>query len=159
MKKSKIISCIFASLLVCTGIATATSSIAKMVSNEDIVAVAEDLLSNNVSKVSVKKAASTSKVEHSKIYTQVASDDVGNYYLRFATAIKGDFEKVVYSADIEGSDYQIQDKSVTSVYKAITANGEKSYFTGNSLIDEELQTTKEFYWACFTIKYGNESIE
>ena len=159
MKKNKILKSIFATILACGGIIAAGTSLNVAPVGADLQVSTEDLLNRNseAEKVSIRRAASSSELKVSKIYTQVGSDAEGASYLRFAAAVKGDINKLVYSADIEGSDYQIADKVVTSVYKSIVADGEKTYFTGNSLIDAELLSTKDYYWACFTIKYGVNS--
>ena len=104
----------------------------------------------------IKRASSSSNLDCSKIYTQYGHDGT-NYYLRFATAVKGDLDSITYSADILNSDLEIADKRVDSVYKSIAANGKSYYFTGNSLINEALSSTEDYYWACYTIKFNEDS--
>lgn len=159
MKKNKVLKCVFATILACGGIIATATSLNVAPVGADIEVSTADLLSRNSEneRVSIRRAATTGQLEVSKIYTQVGSDSEGASYLRFAAAVKGDIDSLVYSADIEGSDYQIADKVVTSVYKSIVADGEKTYFTGNSLVDASLLSTKDYYWACFTIKYGVNS--
>lgn len=159
MKKNKVLKCVFATILACGGIIATATSLCVAPVGADIEVSTADLLSRNSEneRVSIRRAATTGQLDVSKIYTQVGSDAEGASYLRFAAAVKGDIDSLVYSASIEGSDYKIADKVITSVYKSIVANGEKTYFTGNSLIDAELLSTKDYYWACFTIKYGIDS--
>ena len=124
----------------------------------DLVASTEDVFNEkqNVAKFNIKRASSSSNLNCSKIYTQYGYDGT-NYYLRFATAVKGDLDSITYSADILNSDHEIADKRVDSVYKSIAANGKSYYFTGNSLINEALSSTEDYYWACYTIKFNEDS--
>lgn len=95
----------------------------------------------------------------SKIYVQTGNDNEGNEYLRFATALRGNFSNVKYTRTMVGKD----EKSaiVETVYKGIstTNNGEtiSSYSNGESLFNYDITSTKDYYWACYTIKYTAES--
>lgn len=95
----------------------------------------------------------------SKIYVQTGNDNEGNEYLRFATALRGNFSNVKYTRTMVGKD----DRSaiVETVYKGIssTNNGEtiSSYSNGESLFNYDITSTKDYYWACYTIKYTAES--
>ena len=95
----------------------------------------------------------------SKIYVQTGNDNEGNEYLRFATALRGNFSNVKYTRTMVGKD----EKSaiVETVYKGIstTNNGEtiSSYSNGKSLFNYDITSTKDYYWACYTIKYTSES--
>ena len=94
-----------------------------------------------------------------KIYVQTGNDNEGNEYLRFATALRGNFSNVKYTRTMVGKD----DRSaiVETVYKGIstTNNGEtiSSYSNGESLFNYDITSTKDYYWACYTIKYTAES--
>ena len=96
----------------------------------------------------------------SKIYVQTGSDTEGNEYLRFATALRGNFSNVKYTRIMNGKDNK--DAIVETVYKGIstTNNGEtiSSYSNGESLFNYDITSTKDYYWACYTIKYTSESI-
>ena len=95
----------------------------------------------------------------SKIYVQTGNDNEGNEYLRFATALRGNFSNVKYTRTMVGKEnkYAI----VETVYKGIstTNNGEtiSSYSNGESLFNYDITSTKDYYWACYTIKYTSES--
>lgn len=95
----------------------------------------------------------------SKIYVQTGNDNEGNEYLRFATALRGNFSNVKYTRTMVGK----YDRSaiVETVYKGIstTNNGEtiSSYSNGESLFNYDITSTKDYYWACYTIKYTAES--
>lgn len=95
----------------------------------------------------------------SKIYVQTGSDTEGNEYLRFATALRGNFSNVKYTRLMNGKDNK--DAIVETVYKGIstTNNGEtiSSYSNGESLFNYDITSTKDYYWACYTIKYTSES--
>ena len=95
----------------------------------------------------------------SKIYVQTGNDNEGNEYLRFATALRGNFSNVKYTRTMVGK----EDKNaiVETVYKGIstTNNGEtiSSYSNGESLFNYDITSTKDYYWACYTIKYTSRS--
>lgn len=95
----------------------------------------------------------------SKIYVQTGNDNEGNEYLRFATALRGNFSNVKYTRIMNGKDNN--DAIVETVYKGIstTNNGEtiSSYSNGESLFNYDITSTKDYYWACYTIKYTAES--
>lgn len=95
----------------------------------------------------------------SKIYVQTGSDTEGNEYLRFATALRGNFSNVKYTRTMVGKEYK--DAIVETVYKGIstTDNGEtiSSYSNGETLFNYDITSTKDYYWACYTIKYISES--
>ncbi|MEI3536199.1 MAG: hypothetical protein V8R16_05545 [Bacilli bacterium] len=89
----------------------------------------------------------------SKIYVQIGNDNEGNEYLRFATALRGNFSNVKYTRTMVGKD----DRSaiVETVYKGIstTNNGEtiSSYSNGESLFNYDITSTKDYYWACIQL--------
>lgn len=95
----------------------------------------------------------------SKIYVQTGNDNEGNEYLRFATALRGNFSNVKYTRTMVGKD--VKSAIVETVYKGIstTNNGEtiSSYSNGESLFNYDITSTKDYYWACYTIKYTAES--
>lgn len=113
--------------------------------------------------VSIKNARRTNQsVENSTIYAQVATKD-GVDYLRFATAIRGDINSVSYNRTIVATGAS-KDKTITTVYKSISAKNSESaealsvFYTENgSLTDLALSTTEDFYWACFTIAFETET--
>lgn len=113
--------------------------------------------------VSIKNARRTNQsVENSTIYAQVATKD-GVDYLRFATAIRGDINSVSYNRTIVATGAS-KDKTITTVYKSISAKNSESaealsvFYTENgSLTDLALSSTKDFYWACFTIAFETET--
>ena len=57
--------------------------------HEDLIDYNYDALSTNVKRYALSEMRTSSGVETSKIYVQTATKD-NEYYLRFATAIKGD---------------------------------------------------------------------
>ena len=124
----------------------------------DLVVSTEDEMNEKagIEKVGVKKAATAKTIDCSRVYAQTAYDGE-HYYLRFATAVSGDLDSIVYSADIMGSDVELESKTVTSVYKSITAAGKTFYHNGATLIDEGISTTEDYYWACYTIRFKKDS--
>lgn len=126
--------------------------------NVDIISSTSDFVNdqNGINKIDLKSMRySSSRLSTSKIYAQTATDSEGNDYLRFATAVKGNISKITYTRHIEG----LSDKTtnVTSLYKGITANEEANYFNGGKLINCNVTSSKDYYWACYTIKFVSET--
>ena len=111
---------------------------------------------SNVKKVALRNASSGSNAfKASKIYFQTASDSDGYEYLRFASALRGAYSKVSFTRHIEG----LEDKTdeVTTLYKGIAANGKVSFTNGDELVDYDVTSTKNYYWACYTIRFKSDS--
>ena len=115
---------------------------------------------NGIKKLTIQEIDNKqSTFNASKIYVQTGNDNEGNEYLRFATALRGNFSNVKYTRTMVGKEnkYAI----VETVYKGIstTNNGEtiSSYSNGESLFNYDITSTKDYYWACYTIKYTVES--
>ena len=158
MKKNKVLKSVFATILACGGILAAATSLNVAPVGADLQVSTEDKFNEQqgIKRIDVKKAVTTGTIDSSKVLTQCGYDG-SNYYLRFATAVKGDLQKIVYNASVEGSDTVLPSKVVTSVYKSITAGGERYYYNGNGIIDTALATTHDYYWACYTIKFAENS--
>lgn len=111
---------------------------------------------NGVKKANVTTQVNNNKFSASKIYAQTAVDEKGFEYLRFATALRGKFDNVTYTRHIEG----LEDKTdpVTTIYKGISANGVTTYSNGKDFVNYDVTSTKEYYWACYTIKFNKDSI-
>ncbi len=111
---------------------------------------------NGIKKANVTTQVNNNKFSASKIYAQTAVDEEGFEYLRFATALRGKFDKVTYTRHIEG----LEDKTntVTTIYKGISANGVTTYSNGTDFVNYDVTSTKEYYWACYTIKFNKDSI-
>lgn len=111
---------------------------------------------NGIKKANVSTQVNNNKFSASKIYAQTAVDEKGFEYLRFATALRGKFDKVTYTRHIEG----LEDKTdpVTTIYKGISANGVTTYSNGKDFVNYDVTSTKEYYWACYTIKFNKDSI-
>lgn len=156
MKKKILFSVALASLVLGSGIVSLSNE------KENLKDFAYDTF-NATKGVSIKNARRTNQsVENSTIYAQVATKD-GVDYLRFATAIKGDINSVSYNRTIVATGAS-KDKTITTVYKSISAKNSESadalsvFYTENgSLTDLALSSTKDFYWACFTIAFETET--
>ena len=110
---------------------------------------------NGIKKANVSTQVNNNKFSASKIYAQTAVDEEGFEYLRFATALRGKFDKVTYTRHIEG----LEDKTntVTTIYKGISANGVTTYSNGTDFVNYDVTSTKDYYWACYTIKFNKDS--
>lgn len=130
--------------------------------HEDLIDYNYDALSTNVKRYALSEMRTSSGVETSKIYVQTATKD-NEYYLRFATAIKGDVTSIKYTRELIGIEETetvktIKSSEITTLYKGISSGEEISYFSGSQeLIDQEITSTKDYYWACYTIKFSSDS--
>ena len=125
---------------------------------DDLIVSTEDIFNEkqNIAKYGIRRAASSQELDCSKIYAQYGFDGT-NYYLRFATAVKGDLDDIKYTAKFVDSNVDIIEKNVYTVYKGIASDEEVNYYNGNSLVDANLTSTKDYYWACLTIKFNENS--
>ena len=130
--------------------------------HEDLTDYNYDVLSTNVKRYALSEMSTSSEGETSKIYVQTATKD-NEYYLRFATAIKGDVTSIKYTRELIGIEETetvkaIKSSEITTLYKGISSGEETSYFSGSQeLIDQEITSTKDYYWACYTIKFSSDS--
>lgn len=114
---------------------------------------------NNESGITFKRNAnndvtSEETIDVSNIYVQHGKID-GYDCLRFATAIKGNVSSINYVRDaLDGSD--MNKKEVEILYKSIIANGRNTYYDGSNLTAEE-GYAGNYYWACYTIKFVNDT--
>ena len=93
----------------------------------------------------------------SKIFTQYGKD-ADNEYLRFAIAIKGDVSSVKYTRVLNPLDTdvkQIKSFEVECLYNGIKNGDETSYYSDNG---ELVSEKTDYYWACYTIKFNNDSL-
>ena len=93
----------------------------------------------------------------SKIFTQYGKDD-NNEYLRFAIAIKGDVSSVKYTRVINPLDADVKQTKILEVeclYNGIKNGDEISYYSDNG---ELVSEKTDYYWACYTIKFNNDSL-
>lgn len=97
------------------------------------------------------------KVETSKIYTQWATLNDGSTSLRFAIALKGNIETITFiRSEVIGLETTKETNvvNVGTVYKSITADNKKYYYTNEGLSEED---NDSYYWACYTINYSEDS--
>lgn len=95
--------------------------------------------------------AADETVSYSNMYVQYGYDGT-NYYLRYATAIKGDIETLNYKMFINDEEYIAGEKNADVLYKSILSNGTRQYYNGNELTT----TPTEYLWTCYTIKFASE---
>lgn len=130
--------------------------------HEDLIDYNYDALSTNVKRYALSEMRTLSEVETSKIYVQTATKD-NEHYLRFATAVKGDVASIKFTRELIGIEETetvkaISTKEIDTLYKGISSGEETSYFSGSQeLIDQQITSTKDYYWACYTIKFSENS--
>ena len=104
-------------------------------------------------KQAVRRVVGDSTTAVSKTYAQYGVYE-GKYVIRFATAVKGDLESVSYFRSIAGG--EVVEKPVSEVYKGIAAEDKVYYYDGND-ITEDASFAGQYYWACYTIAFSDES--
>lgn len=155
MKKIGIAS--VAMLLATVGLVNLTNKDNKKIVN-DLESSTTDVINekSNVKKVALKNASSGNDAFNaSKIYFQTAQDSEGYEYLRFATALRGSYSRVSYTRHIDG--LGDNDSNVSVLYKGIAADGKVSYYDGSGLVDHDVTSTENYYWACYTIRFKSNS--
>lgn len=130
--------------------------------HEDLIDYNYDALSTNVKRYALSEMRTSSGVETSKIYVQTANKN-NEHYLRFATAVKGDVTSIKFTRELIGVEETetvkaVNTKEINTLYKGISSGEETSYFSGSQeLIDQQITSTKDYYWACYTIKFSENS--
>lgn len=115
-----------------------------------------------ISILSNRKEANQEALTHSKMFVQYGintnkeSEGYGCYYLRFATALKGNVESIEYTRKIDNYDDKVLFAS--TIYSGISANGKVYYYDElNQNITEDETYKNQYYWTCYTIKFKKES--
>lgn len=147
MKKTILPLLLFTFILGLNGVQT-TSHI-----NESAVDAFENKTNINIRKLE-SPSTTNDEVAYSKMYTQYAKKD-NKYYLRFATAIKGDVNSINFVREIDG--LPNKDKECTTLYKGISANNKTLYYDGTNAVEEASDLTKDYYWACYTIQFKDDT--
>lgn len=130
--------------------------------NSSLIEYASDNF--NKGKVDIKRLESvsddTSYVVGPTMYVQMGENETSKF-LRFATPIKGNPDKVEYIRtyyDKDGTTNQ-KSKEVSTVYPGIQS-GEKDFYYNDKGLTETKPETIEYYWACYTIEFrGEKAIE
>ena len=120
---------------------------------------------NNEKGISIlnnRKEANQEALTHSKMFVQYGintnknDEAYGCYYLRFATALKGNVESIEYTRKIDNYDDKVLFAS--TIYSGISANGKIYYYDElNQNITEDETYKNQYYWTCYTIKFKKES--
>ena len=120
----------------------------------------ETTLLDNNEKISLigKRNAVSESLETSRMFTQAGLKD-GDYYLRFATAIKanGNLDNIStlnYTRIIEDN---TKTAKAETVYYGISS-GENTYYYDGSKLTTEAEYRGQYLWTCYTIKFKNESV-
>ena len=98
-------------------------------------------------------------VAYSDMYAQYGIDSDNNYWVRFATAIKGNVESLSYTREAvqELGETEAVTKEVTTVYKGVSSNGVASYYNAETGLSTDEADAGNYYWACYSIKIENSA--
>ncbi len=127
--------------------------------NSSLIEYASDNF--NKGKVDIKRLENvsndTSYVVGSTMYVQIGENETSKF-LRFATPIKGNPDKVEYirKYDKDGTTDQ-KSKDVSILYLGIQS-GETTYYYDEKGLTDAKPETIEYYWACYTIEFRGEKI-
>lgn len=115
-----------------------------------------------ISILSNRKEVNNEELTYSKMFVQYGinankeSEGYGCYYLRFATALKGNVESIEYTRKIDNYDDKVLFAS--TIYSGISSNGKIYYYDElNQNITEDETYKNQYYWTCYTIKFKKES--
>lgn len=131
--------------------------------NSSLIEYASDNF--NKGKVDIKRLENvsndTSYAVGSTMYVQMGENETSKF-LRFATPIKGNPDKVEYTRtyDKDGTTDQ-KSKDVSILYLGIQSGETTYYYDEKGLTDAKpTDATKEncYYWACYTIEFRGEKI-
>ena len=122
---------------------------------ENLNETATDALSENIG-LKLNAIRSGETYSCSRTFVQPGSDENGNRYLRFATAVKGDIETLTYTRKVDGKEDVRKD--VTLVYRSIQGSENKTYYYDeNTGQPAETDPDNGYYWACYTIRFSTDS--
>ena len=129
------------------------------VSNSSVIEGTYDNFNNSPATQLVKNAyvGGDDVVAYSDIYAQYGVDEDNNYWVRFATAVKGDISSIQYErAAIEKfNETQPIVKQVNSVYASVVSNGVDQYYNVETGLSADESDKGNYYWACYSIKIVN----
>lgn len=127
--------------------------------NSSLIEYASDNF--NKGKVDIKRLENvsndTSYAVGSTMYVQMGENETSKF-LRFATPIKGNPNKVEYirKYDKDGTTDQ-KSKDVSILYLGIQSGATTYYYDEKGLTETKPETI-EYYWACYTIEFRGEKI-
>lgn len=124
---------------------------------DSLTCKAEDYQSNEKIFLKNIKLGDSDSYKYSKVYTQLGYDG-SNYFLRFAMAVSGNINSISYSLDINNENYELGNKNVSTLYRSISANGKNYYYSENlnSITEDKNETSSDYLWSCYTIKFKDE---
>lgn len=121
------------------------------------------VLANKGVNVKALRSESVEEFKYSKTFVQTGKNTAGYEVLRFATAVKGDFESLTYTRfAVEGAtagSAQAQEvvTPVTTLYKSIEDSQGSAYYNGTEVVHEASDETEGWLWACYSITFTNET--
>ena len=120
----------------------------------------ETTLLDNNEKISLigKRNAVSESLETSKMFTQAGLKD-GDYYLRFATAIKvnGNLDNISTLNYTRIIGDNIKPVEARTVYYGISS-GENTYYYDGTDLTTDAKYKGIYLWTCYTIKFKNASV-
>lgn len=107
--------------------------------------------SAGIKRYALESVAEPTEISTSKIFAQYAFHSSENkYYLRFATAVKGNIKSITYTRGDQSFPVDI-------VYAGISANGTDYYYSPEAGLTTEETYKGEYYWACYSIRFNSNA--
>ena len=99
------------------------------------------------------------EVAYSNIFAQYGVDAENNYWIRFATAIKGNIESLSYvrNAIEELGETDAVEKAVTTVYRGVSSKDVVTYYNAETGLSTDEADAGNYYWACYSIQIKNSA--
>ena len=116
---------------------------------------------NGISYINARNAVIVDEeLSVSDIFVQYAyNEDEHAYYLRFATAVRGDIDNIKYVRGFADGSIAEATFNVEKVYQGIIANNEVYYYDGeNNKPTTDSSFAGQYYWACYTARFENSSL-
>ena len=157
-------------LLLNTALLLGTLPFARVTSNFDVNQNINDLIEttvdfenerNGISYINARNAVIVDEeLSVSDIFVQYAyNEDEHAYYLRFATAVRGDIDNIKYVRGFADGSIAEATFDVEKVYQGIMANNEVYYYDGeNNKPTTDSSFAGQYYWACYTARFENSSL-
>ena len=114
--------------------------------------------------VRLQQDISEGEVSYSKTFVQYGTNELEQYCIRFATAVKGDFTTLSYTRKgIDGVNNGADVvQNVQTLYYSIQSDGDRLYYTGDTSVNDGLSTEvvyrEDYYWACYTITFTDYTL-
>lgn len=153
MKNNLIIACLSVMLLAGLVVTNQVTEAKNGGMIEEAIDANNETIQLNVRDVNV---GANEEVSYSNTFVQAGVNTVtGRQVLRFATAVSGPIKSLKYVRAAEG--LETKEKSVDTLYKGLLEADRVAYYDGNEIVYEQTEATNNYYWACYTVEFKDDT--